>query len=308
MLEVSNARPNVVVRDLFATPVLVCEWPDVVQLNAKLRAMILARRESSPGIVSSNRKGWHSESNLHRWNEGCIDDFLLMLNSAVSKMAAHMIPDAESKYLENWEIKSCWANVNPAGGSNRSHNHIHQGVLLSGFYYVDIGAVVHPEFAGRTILEDRSGVSQPCGLGHDLSSREYAIVPKPGVMVLFPSAQFHYVEPYRGEGVRISIAFNLGHPHLDYLSYETLREQGWWWSNFRGLMILKSKIPEKLHALWLFGSYFLEELSRPRAGMSLLKRIRITFDRASVDASDASDKSKNSGFADGALGKKRPLI
>ncbi len=29
-------------------------------------------------------------------------------------------------------------------------------------------------------------------------------------MVLFPSWLFHQVRPYRGQGLRISIAFNLG--------------------------------------------------------------------------------------------------
>jgi hypothetical protein len=36
------------------------------------------------------------------------------------------------------------------------------------------------------------------------------IRPKPGLMVLFPSFLLHAVRPYRGQGLRISIAFNLG--------------------------------------------------------------------------------------------------
>jgi hypothetical protein len=36
------------------------------------------------------------------------------------------------------------------------------------------------------------------------------ILPRPGLLVLFPSWLFHQVRPYRGTGLRISLAFNLG--------------------------------------------------------------------------------------------------
>ena len=35
------------------------------------------------------------------------------------------------------------------------------------------------------------------------------IRPRPGLLFLFPSWLFHQVRPYRGDGLRISIAFNL---------------------------------------------------------------------------------------------------
>ena len=33
--------------------------------------------------------------------------------------------------------------------------------------------------------------------------------PKPGLMVIFPSWLYHYVNPFHGAGERISIAFNI---------------------------------------------------------------------------------------------------
>jgi hypothetical protein len=36
------------------------------------------------------------------------------------------------------------------------------------------------------------------------------IRPRPGLLFLFPSWLFHQVRPYRGTGLRISVAFNLG--------------------------------------------------------------------------------------------------
>ena len=35
------------------------------------------------------------------------------------------------------------------------------------------------------------------------------IRPRPGLLFLFPSWLFHQVRPYRGDSLRISIAFNL---------------------------------------------------------------------------------------------------
>jgi hypothetical protein len=36
------------------------------------------------------------------------------------------------------------------------------------------------------------------------------ILPRPGLLFIFPSWLLHQVRPYRGTGLRISIAFNLG--------------------------------------------------------------------------------------------------
>ena len=44
---------------------------------------------------------------------------------------------------------------------------------------------------------------QPAGSGE-------TILPKPGLLFLFPSWLQHQVRPYRGTELRISVAFNLG--------------------------------------------------------------------------------------------------
>ena len=41
------------------------------------------------------------------------------------------------------------------------------------------------------------------------------IRPRPGLLFLFPSWLFHQVRPYRGDALRISIAFNLGLPQSE---------------------------------------------------------------------------------------------
>jgi uncharacterized protein (TIGR02466 family) len=286
----TNARqPDVVVRNLFAMPIVVCRWPDAQRLNAELRETIMNRFRTSPGVVISNRKGWHSKFDLHEWPEPCVAEFMEMVQTAARQMVQHALPDAGERYLENWQVTPAWANVNPAGAHNRSHHHLDGGAHFSGLYYVDIGECEGPIDRGCTIFEDRSGVAQPSEPSVHPLSREYALVPAPGTMALFPSSQYHYVEPYRGKGVRVTIAFNLYHPEFHILYYPGMQSMGWWWKNFRGLMILKEKIPEKAHALSLFASYAAKELREPHSEEPLGRRLKVVYERASVDASAATD-------------------
>lgn len=286
----SNDTVNVVARHLFASPVLLCEWPDTARLNADLRTAILKRFESMPSVVQSARNAWQSEHNMHEWPEPCVTEFANLLKVAAAKMAAHMVPDADQKILDDWRIVSCFANVTPPGGFSHSHDHVDTGALIAGVYYVDIGACEQPGHAGRTILQDHSGVARPKQRGGDLLAREYAVVPKPGAALLFTAAQMHRVEPYRGRGVRISIAFNLAHPDLDVLYYPGMKDRSWWWRNFRGLMVLREKIPEKMRALSIFfGSYLWDELGRQRSQAPLSRRLKSAYQRAQVDAQAASD-------------------
>lgn len=296
------------IRDLFATPVGVFEWPNAGRLNAELRDAIMARFNSSPGLVSSNRKGWHSKYDMHKWPEPCIAEFLAMVRAGASQLFGHVLGEMDETFSENWLIRSCWSNVNPPGGFNRPHHHIAGSALLSGVYYVDIGDCPDPNYAGRTILQDRSGVARPIRPDGDALWRECAIVPKPGALVLFPAALFHYVEPYRGNTRRISVAFDLGHPKLEALYYPDMRAPSWWWRNFRGLMLVKAKIPEKTRALVRFGSYLVEELRRPGTNASLLQRLRVTRERAEADEAEATEVAYGARAANGGLPEKRPFI
>jgi uncharacterized protein (TIGR02466 family) len=304
MSDIGNSGPKGVIRDLFPSPVGVFDWPDSERLNAELRAAIMERYESSPGIVSSNRNGWHSKWDLHRWPEPCVQEFLSRVQASSHQLAAHVMNGATKSITKDWTIRKCWANVNPPGGYNQAHHHIGPGALLSGVYYVDIGDCPDPEYAGRTILQDRSGIALP--KGGDMLSRERAITPKPGALVLFPAALMHYVEPYRGKTRRISIAFDLGHPELEALYYDDMAEASWWWRNFRGLMLLKTKVPEKARAYARFMSYLGEEFRKPKATGSIAQRLRTTRHRAEADEADARDADRLP--KDGSLPDKRPFM
>jgi len=201
-----KARLNVVGNTLlaFATPIHQRRYPNLESFNAELRAKILALKDQSPGMQVSNVGGWHSEPNLlqiigepHASRLGQM--FVECVKSAFDTMVDSPIPFPTSHTIE------AWANVNGRGDTNASH--IHAGCPWSGVYYVatDANAAGELEFADpRT---SALMITHPLNPFH--ATNAVRVAPVPGMMVVFPSFLYHGVMPYRGEGPRISIAFNL---------------------------------------------------------------------------------------------------
>ncbi|MFQ5565918.1 MAG: tetratricopeptide repeat protein [Paracoccaceae bacterium] len=92
-----------------------------------------------------------------------------------------------------------WATVLDSGGYQDPHNH--PSGVLSGVYYVqlpDTGEAGAIEF-GRP----------PRQFSSSLAPDVVLIRPQAGLLVLFPSFFWHRTIPFRGDGKRISIAFDL---------------------------------------------------------------------------------------------------
>jgi hypothetical protein len=118
---------------------------------------------------------------------------------------------------------------------------------------VDIGEIgSQKEAGGRTVFEDWSHVPMSVLDNPDPLHSDFKMSPKNGRMVLFPASLMHSVETYEGSSPRITIAFNLYHPGLAVSRYERYEQSASWiWTNFRGVMVLKRKVPEKLVGLGL---------------------------------------------------------
>lgn len=206
---------EIAVRGLFATPVAAVVLPSAEERNARLLAIILGRRREQPSIQSSNAGGWHSSRDLEAWGGTDAMDVLATAKSVATQLTA----DRFGKPIKPaWTVQA-WANVNGPGDANIAH--YHAGSFWSGTYYVDDGGcAADPSLGGAFEMIDPRGPAPAMYAptlrfagddGQSAGSAE-TIQPRPGLLFLFPSWLMHQVRPYRGTGLRVSLAFNLGLP------------------------------------------------------------------------------------------------
>jgi uncharacterized protein (TIGR02466 family) len=187
---------------LFATPVIVDDLPDAVDLNANLEAVILRRRAADPGVHRSTRGGWQSKRDFPQWSgeagRSVADHALCLANEHTATARGGPL---------RWTI-DIWANANDPGGFNFPH--VHGGTFWSAVYYVNVGdgtggeLVLHdPRMPGLRMHAPNLRFKDA---GEELLVR---IPPKTGRMILFPGWLSHSVEPWDGGGTRISVAMNI---------------------------------------------------------------------------------------------------
>ncbi len=193
------------VSKVFPAAVVIHDWADLHDLNTGLLVAIQERRASNPGISTTNLGGWHSKKDLHEWNSPAVRRLVSMIEALVRLHAGHTFAGLD----EGWTIDA-WANVNETGDANALHNHLRNGNLLSGVYYVSEGrqAGKMDESPGRLRILDPHAFF-PTGTAPSLPG--FVVDPKPGRMLLFPSGLPHLVGPHDGREQRVSIAFNVRH-------------------------------------------------------------------------------------------------
>jgi uncharacterized protein (TIGR02466 family) len=142
------------------------------------------------------------------------------LERAALALAAAM---AHAPKLEAEVERQAWANVSRRGNYNKIHDH--PGWHLSAVYYVEAGRNdpgAPPNSGWIEFLDPRGalGAGDPPGIDPDkpvrlptqggaLFGNVFALPPKTGGLLVFPSWLRHWVHPYAGAGERISLAFNL---------------------------------------------------------------------------------------------------
>ncbi|MDR3374421.1 MAG: TIGR02466 family protein [Ancalomicrobiaceae bacterium] len=208
------AKIDINVKGLFATPVAAILLPDAAARNAELEAVILGHRALHPSIGASNVGGWHSNRDLASWGGPRAAEVLSMAQSVATQLTSNR---SGERVRPNWRVEA-WANVNGSGDSNICH--YHPGSFWSGAYYVnDGGCFADDTLGGEFEMFDPRGPSPMMHApmlkfagedGQSAGSSE-TIRPRPGLLFLFPSFLLHSVRPYRGNALRISIAFNLGY-------------------------------------------------------------------------------------------------
>lgn len=191
---------------LFATPIFRATCPDWQQVNLNLRRLILEHEKNDPGERHSNVGGWHSKPDLLMWSAAEIATLKSWMVHAVKAMTK-ATSGASGEVSGKLELHA-WANVSRRGAYNKIHSHPGHG--WSGTYYVDLGHN-DPGASDSGLIEfidPRVGADMVEIPGAPFG-RKYRITPEPGMLLLFPAWLQHYVNPFAGDGERISIAFNV---------------------------------------------------------------------------------------------------
>jgi len=216
--QLPRGQLSIQVTPLFATPVALAMLPMHRDLNPPLREAILARRETHASVRASNSGGWQSDWAMLEWAGPEATTVL----DAAQAVAFQLTRDRKGNEVEvEWDCNS-WANVNGPGDSNEYH--CHPGAFWSGVYYIDDGYAgedpVAMQMGGQIELLDPRGPGPAmyapnfafAGRNGLAAGASEALYPKTGMLLLFPAWQMHQVRPYRGDELRISMAFNLCFP------------------------------------------------------------------------------------------------
>ena len=203
---------KVEIRALFATPVAIVAHPEAAALNPTLKALLLAREAGEPSTQHSNLGGWQSSWDFEQWG----GESGTRLFRFVLALATRLTATRDGKPVKPaWRLKA-WANVNRRGHGNEFH--VHPGCFWSGAYYVDDGgAGGDPSLGGEFEVADPRGAAPamyqpdlvPALPGSEAEGANMTIPPVVGHVLLFPAWLSHGTRPYRGDGTRISVAFNL---------------------------------------------------------------------------------------------------
>jgi uncharacterized protein (TIGR02466 family) len=167
---------------------------------ATIKQHVLQLEKTDPGRQVSNFGGWHSEGDLFASDLGALkslaSEILKLTAEASYQQIRNSYPDC---LVDAAFVGRGWANVLRNGDYNKPHNH--PGSVWSGVFYVALGnREAQPADNGWIeFIDPRPG---------NVHSSKVKVAPKEGHVLLFPSWLFHYVNPFRGTGERISIAFN----------------------------------------------------------------------------------------------------
>lgn len=202
------------IRNLFATPLIVSHLPPETPLIADLRHRILTHADSTAGVAHSNEGGWQSATDFLAWSGDAGAGLIDAVRQMIDQITVVWQDGALNDTALDWQI-SAWANINRRGNGNASH--VHPGAYWSGCFYVDDGGIDgHEDQGGALTFADPRGplpimatpnvkIGLPGYLTAGLGER---VLPKTGMLVLFPSWLSHAVSAYHGDGTRISVAFN----------------------------------------------------------------------------------------------------
>jgi uncharacterized protein (TIGR02466 family) len=169
--------------------------------NEALKQYCLELREEDKGLEMSNVGGWQSSPIEHPYGE--VEELLMEIKGAVKDLNDGLGFSPEGKI----SLTGYWVNIN----SKYNHNeiHVHPASFYSAVYYVDAapdqGNLIFfnlvqnlADYFNKNKVQDYN----------QFTSIRWTVVPKTGLLVIFPSYLLHFVQMNMSDKERISIAFN----------------------------------------------------------------------------------------------------
>lgn len=194
---------------IFATPLVVHDWPNSDAFNEEFADLVLAKEKelAEKDVVRSNVGGWQSPGNLMNWPEPCIEIFRQRIEKLTSNLLQVLVRGDSSKRSFKLLIDA-WANINRSGDYNIAHTH--PNCMWSGCYYVTPGKP-DPNVTWNGLIElfDPREAANYVQVTNTVLDARTLIENVPGRMLFWPSWIRHMVHPYIGDGPRISVAFNV---------------------------------------------------------------------------------------------------
>ena len=191
---------------LFPTPVLAYKIADAERINAALLEEIEQRRVQEPGVLRSNRAGWHSASDFFTRKEATHVELARAVTRAVGDATQRI---SQGQMQENLRIQlSGWININPPGAYNVPHDH--PGSYWSGCYYVkmDKRTARTDEGGAITFIDPRCAPAGQPLVKAPVFHGAQSMHPVPGTLLIFPSNVKHWVHPNSSDEERVTMAFN----------------------------------------------------------------------------------------------------
>jgi uncharacterized protein (TIGR02466 family) len=187
---------------LFATPLVVLDWPDSDTLNADLLALVEAARRAAPSAEKSNVGGWHSPTDFILGPAPALGALRERVRAAMIALTRRFMATGDYRFkLEGW------ANVLGPGHYNGPHNH--PNATWSGVYYLTDNPGGESVLAGKLEIFDPRPAAGMAYAADNVLQRRCLFSPRSGCMLVFPSWLQHMVHPHAGAGERQSIAFNV---------------------------------------------------------------------------------------------------
>ncbi len=194
------------ISELFVTPLFRRQYPGAAALNRRLEEIVLERERTVPAQNRSNVGGWQSERDLLEWPHPELARLRDWVVEALKEVTGHCLGGRPLRIGGSLQVMA-WANVLRRGNYNRVHNH--PGFSWSAVYYVNLGGEPVSEADGLIEFVDPRGAANMVATPGRPFDQKVRVRPRAGEMILFPSWLQHYVNPYEGTDVRISISFNI---------------------------------------------------------------------------------------------------